>query len=150
MITFTDDQLEILHFGKQRAKSFLAQLRDHFGWRRKTREDALGDFDREIGQDHADLISDHFLRLTETRKNSILHRAHFGTKFHETTVHARVGLTRAFAAAPFKLGGEIRCRVLAHGLDRFGGEYERSGKRNRMTRDSHGIKRRPPRRLRRG
>ena len=133
MIAFADDQLEILHFGKKRDQGFLAQLRDHFRWRRETREHALGDFDREIGQNHPDLIGDQLLRLAEARKQSILHCAHLRAKFHETTVHAGIGLTRTFTAAPFKLGREFRRSVMPHRLDRFGGQHERSGKGDRMT-----------------
>ena len=133
MIAFANDQLEILYFGKKRDQGFLTQLRDHFRWRRETREYALGDFDCEIGQNQPDLISDHLLCLAEARKNPRLHRTHFRAKFNEPTVHARISLARTFAAAPFELGRKFCRRELPHGFNRFGSQHERSGERNRMT-----------------
>ena len=133
MIAFANNQLEILDFGKKRDQGFLTQLRDHFRWRRETREHALGDFDRELGQNHPNLISDHLLRLAEARKNSRLHRTHLRAKFHEPTVHAGISLERTFASASLELGRKFGRRERPHGLNCFGSQHERSGERNRMT-----------------
>jgi hypothetical protein len=137
MITFTDDELEILDLGEKGFHRFRAQLLHDFLRRGVAGEHAFSDFDRQFGQSDPHLLGDHFLSLAEAGKDTILNSIHFGAEFNKPAFHAVVILTGTFTAAALEFGRKVCFRKATNGLNRLRGQHEGSRKRDGVTGNGH-------------